>query len=155
LLPATTPVPSSRPLIRNDGSVLAADGIIYGCDSSTVEHGLPATLADVRVGEDESPLSSAQHTYGSSFWQLEKPPVVQPGMPGPGSDWDPSPVQEGHNEFVWSQVLPPLASQAGTSYSFDKNQILGLQFQVAHRSEAAEKDILFAFQIKNLAFLLE
>lgn len=145
-----TPVPSSRPLIRDDASVLAADGIIYGCDGSVTEHGAkPTTLADVRVDDQSSPLSSAQHTYGSSFWQLPTP--LGDKVP---DTWVVSPIEEGHNEFVWSQVLPPLPSQSDTSYSFEKSEILGIEFQVVHQTKPG-KDILFAFQIKNLALLLE
>lgn len=150
LLAEKTRVPFNRPLIRNDGSVLAADGIIYRCDSTMTAHGAPPdTLADVRVDEDSPPLSSAQHTYGSSFWLLPTPPVGHPA-----SEWKASPIKEGHNEFVWSQVLPPLPSLDDTSYTFEKNEILGIEFQVVYQTKPDE-DILFAFQIKNLAFLLE
>jgi hypothetical protein len=151
VLDDSTPVPPARPLIRNDGSVLGMNGKIYDCESG--ESSAPplprtqTTLGDARVvGSDK--VTSALHPVGSPFWQLPKT-----------QDWGPSPVKVGHNEFLWSEVLPPpeglTPDDENDPYTFSDERILGVHFQVARPPKVNQKPFGFSFCISNLAFILE
>lgn len=144
LLEEDTPLPPGRPLMRTNGSVLGTDGKVYDCESRVIaELAAPERLSDAHVDGESGPLSSGQHPYGPSFWQLRAVDDFR---------WRASPVVEGHNEFEWSKVMPP--PEPGINYAFDPAQILGVQFQIVSQT-ATDEDLLFAFRIQNLALLLE
>jgi hypothetical protein len=152
VLDGKTKIPSDRPLMRDDGSVLGLDGKLYGCNSGQITE--PTTtpspeLSAVRADPDsQTVLTSEQHPFGSAFWQTPKTQL-----------WGPSPVQIGHNEFDWPAVAPPPESQNTQHfvpyYSFDKSQVLGVHFQVVHPTPSNQSTVSFHFCIKNLALLLE
>ena len=80
--------------------------------------------------------STEDHPDGSPYWDAD-------------SDFPPSPVEPGRNEFRWADVRAPR-----TNYEFDHRKILAIQFHVpAVTSGTTRGDYVFC--IKNLAFLTE
>lgn len=158
VLAANTAVPANHPLMRTDGSLIGVGGDLYRYDCTTKAQSqshfeknppnrplqLGDTLADADADAGTTAaaeiVTSELHPLGSPFWQL-----------GPEASWGPSPMHVGHNEFEWSNVLPPKNS----SYDFDPTQILGVHFQVAHADPSRTVPLHFAFCIQNLAFLLD
>jgi hypothetical protein len=150
------PVPSDRPFMRSDGSVLGTDGNIYNCDSTQSKEPRvdrsTTTLKDALVEEHaRDPVTSERHSYGSAFWQ----------SPSANPSWGSSPVEVGHNEFAWSAVqqppeAPPHAGEPDPyNYPFSSAQILGIHFQVVPPPKGNKVDLNFAFCIRHLALLLE
>jgi hypothetical protein len=146
-----TKVPFTRPLIRDDGTVLGKDGKIYDCDSkprpTMPEPRMETTLRAARVIESGH-VTSELHPSGSPFWQLAD-----------AEDWGPSPLDVGHNEFEWDDVKPPPERLPGADdepvYSFRSDRILGVHFQVARPRKTNQEAVGFNFCIENLAFLLD
>lgn len=146
MLPATTPVPSSRPLMRENGTVIDLKGNVHHCAA-----GAPAepsfdrkktTLRSIVSGDTQT-ITSELHPYGSPFWQKSA-----------GRAWGPSPVRLGHNEFEWGDIYPP--PQPDT-YPIEQQEmaILGIHFQVAHPNMGNTAPLAFVVCIKNLALLSE
>jgi len=151
LLPGTTALPSdiftTRPVMREDGSVIDTSGDPHGCDGAppAAVNGDRTELASVLLPKPDavSSVSSELHPYGSPFWQ--KPA---------DRDWGPSPVRVGHNEFEWGDVYPPPQDDA---YALDRNQleILGVHFQVVHPKKGNSAPLAFMVCINHLAVLLD
>jgi len=140
-----------QPVMRDDGKVIGiSDGNLYhyDCDSMNVvterlpEEQRTGTLNDVLSEKGGSRLLTSElHPLGSPFWQE-----------GTVSNWVPSPVHVGHNEFKLTSVLPPKDSE----YVFDEDaEIVGIHFQVVHGDPSNKEDLPFSFCIANLAFLLK
>jgi len=150
MLPAATPVPSSRPLMRENGRVIDTDGKLHDCAAGE----LPApvfdrketTLSDIVSSDSQTVVTSELHPYGSPFWQKSA-----------DSDWGPSPVRLGHNEFEWADIYPPPQSAQGDSYAIhpESMPILGVHFQVVHPRNGNTAPLAFVVCIKNLALLSE
>jgi hypothetical protein len=141
-----------QPLTRDDGSVIGTDGRLYSynCTSQTVNDSdfpdFPAAPQRLRLeqvlSDPDAPqiVTSDLHPSGSPFWQE-----------GSNSDWVPSPLHVGRNEFSWTEVLAPRDSD----YEFDETQLLGVHFQVVHAQKNNPDELPFSLCIKNLALLLE
>ncbi|HEY0466172.1 MAG TPA: hypothetical protein VGC79_18305 [Polyangiaceae bacterium] len=147
LLPAATPVPDMRPLMREDGRVIGTNGKLYDCAAGELEDSFDrgqTTLGSVLLKPAET-VTSELHPYGSPFWQKSA-----------SSDWGPSPVRLGHNEFEWRDVFPPPQNDR-YRYPIDHAQmpILGVHFQVVHPKLGNTVPLAFVVCIKNLALLLE
>jgi len=136
--------------MRDDGAVIGTNGKLYRAEctpqgvsqSSLSAEQNTGTLQDVVSGNivPKKLLTSELHPLGSPFWQS-----------GVTSQWVPSPVQVGHNEFTWKSVLPPKSAE----YPFDPTQIVGIHFQVAHGDPSNQEDLYFSFCVSNLAFIMK
>ena len=146
LLKKDVDVEYDQPLMTDEGAVIGPNGdgtaSRHGCDSKIRDANFPITLADV---SSTGTVTSEQHPYGSSYWQL---PTNDDDR-----DWGPSPVEPGHNQFEWNQVAHPPGREK--NYEFDDTNVLGIHFQVAHPKIPNFTAYPFSFCIDNLAFLTE
>lgn len=148
-LDPNTVIPDKHPLMRDDGSVIATDGRVYGydCDADQLlpgpQLGLPIKLCQALVADDgDCRVTSNQHPFGSPFWlSQDRDPTYRP-----------SPIRAGHNEFTWQDVVaPPLDG----TYDFERGKMLGIHFHVVHTENPTEiaTSSSFHFCIENLALL--
>jgi hypothetical protein len=99
----------------------------------------------VEAGDALAPGSTSEvHPSGSPF--LNAPPVwATSGIPN-----DPSLVNVGHNEILWSEVKGAPSNGTDYAYRFHPENLIGLQF---HVPAIKDNRIPYGFCISNLAFI--
>ena len=131
--------------LNAEGATDAGPGAKHPYDPD--EHGVVGIAFDI----DQVPLpklrvefpivlpdgtSTEDHPDGSPYW-------------GATSDYPPSNVAVGHNEFRWDEVATPR-----TNYIFDPTKILAIQFHVPAVTSGTTRGA-YEFCISNLTFLRE
>ncbi|HKO47540.1 MAG TPA: hypothetical protein VJV79_07450 [Polyangiaceae bacterium] len=144
----------NNPLMRDDGSVIGTDGELYsdcrGVKPFPHAKHRPLVLRDaVDPASAETMIVSSKHPRGSPFWRegVETDP-----------NWDPSPVNPGHNEFSWGEIKRPPPEKNSVpehdQYTFEMKNMMGINFHiVVPQNESTTSASGFHFCIDHLALL--